>query len=126
VSGAIRRLPVSGLLLLAGFFATLGFPPFSIFVSELTILAGALDARQHVAAGLYLLFLGIVFVAVISLVLKMVQGPDPRGPDAVPERESILLTAPALVLLLGVLAMGLYIPPALDTVLARAAALIGG
>lgn len=126
VSGAIRRMPVSGTLLLAGFFATLGFPPFSVFVSELTILAGALDARQHVAAGLYLVLLGIVFVAVMSLVLKMVQGPDPRGVDATPERESLLLTLPAVALLIGVLTFGLYIPPALDLALARAAALVGG
>lgn len=126
VSGVIRRMPISGTLLLAGFFATLGFPPFSIFVSELTILGGALDARQHVAAGLYLLFLGIVFVAVMSLVLKMVQGPDPRGAEATPEREPLLLTLPPLGLLLGVLALGLHIPPALDAALARAAALVGG
>lgn len=126
VSGVIRRLPLSGVLLLAGFFATLGFPPFSIFVSELTILQGALDARRYVAAGLYLAFLGIVFVAVMSLVLQMVQGPDPRGPEAVPERQSLLLTGPALVLLVGVLTIGVYIPPALDSVLARAAALVGG
>jgi hydrogenase-4 component F len=126
VTGAARRMPVSGRLLLAGFFATLGFPPFSVFVSELVILGAAIEARQHVAAALFLLFLGIVFVAVISLALRMTQGPDPRGEGAAPERESPLLTAPAAALLLGVLVLGLYIPPALDAVLSGAAALVGG
>jgi hydrogenase-4 component F len=126
VSGVARRMPVTGALLLAGFLATLGFPPFSIFISELTILRGALDARQYVAAGLYLLFLAIIFVAEMALVLKMVQGRDPRGPEARRERESILLTLPALALLLGVAALGLYVPPALEAALARAAQALGG
>jgi hydrogenase-4 component F len=126
VTGAIRRLPVTGVLLLAGFFATLGLPPFSIFLSELTILWGAIEARRYVAAGLYLAFLGIVFVAVISLVLKMVQGPDPRGAEARPEPESALLTAPGLALMAAVLALGLYIPAGLDRAMSGAAGLLGG
>jgi hydrogenase-4 component F len=126
VSGVARRLPVSGALLFAGFLATLGLPPFSIFVSELTILRGALDARQHLAAALYLVFLAVVFIAVTSLVLKMLQGPNPAGAQAGGEHESLLLTGPALALLAGVFALGVFIPPALDGALARAAALLGG
>ena len=35
VTGALRRLPVSGTLLMIGFIATLGFPPFAMFASDL-------------------------------------------------------------------------------------------
>ena len=38
VSGALRRVPWSGALFLAGFFAVTGSPPFGPFVSELSIL----------------------------------------------------------------------------------------
>jgi hydrogenase-4 component F len=38
VHGALRRLPVSGALFLAGFFAVTGSPPFGPFLSEFTIL----------------------------------------------------------------------------------------
>ncbi len=40
-------LPVTGVLWMAGFLAITGSPPFGLFVSELTILKGALDGRHR-------------------------------------------------------------------------------
>jgi hydrogenase-4 component F len=124
VSGAFRRVPVSGVLLMAGFLATLGFPPFSIFVSELTILRGALEGHHDVAAALYLALLATVSVAVLALVQGMVQGEAPQGPAA--PREPLALTAPGIVLLLATFAIGLHVPAALDDALLEAARLLGG
>ena len=45
VRGAMSVLPLSGTLFLLGFFAITGSPPFGPFVSEFTILNGALDQR---------------------------------------------------------------------------------
>lgn len=128
-TGLLRRLPVSGGVLLGGTLAALGLPPSALFASELTILRGALQTGQHVAAGLYLLLLGVVFVAVMSLVQGMVQGAPAQG-DADPpleaQAESPLLTLPALALLGLALALGLHVPAALTRAFDDAAGLLGG
>ena len=46
VSGALERVPYSGVLLLAGFLAITGSPPFGPFRSELTIVRAAFDGVQ--------------------------------------------------------------------------------
>src|SRR5438128_38843 len=51
VRGALKRVPLSGALFLAGFLAITGSPPFGPFVSEFTIVNGALGSGQFVAAG---------------------------------------------------------------------------
>src|SRR5262249_22064911 len=62
VRGALRRVPISGALFLAGFFAITGSPPFGPFLSEFTILRTAMTTG-HVAVGvLFLAMLVIVFV----------------------------------------------------------------
>jgi hydrogenase-4 component F len=126
VHGAMRRLPISGALFLAGFLAITGSPPFSPFYSELAIASGALSSGHWWVAGLYLLFLLVIFVAMGATVLAVVQG-DPEGTVEVPgTRDSLLTAAPPLVLLLVVLALGLYLPASLDDLFARAATLVSG
>jgi hydrogenase-4 component F len=52
VSGLVKRLPVSGTLLVLGFLALSGAPPFAPFVSELALLSGAIQGgRPWVAAA---------------------------------------------------------------------------
>ncbi len=51
VSGAIRRLPVSGYLFLAGFIAITGSPPFGPFLSEFTILRSIFENHQYLVGG---------------------------------------------------------------------------
>jgi hydrogenase-4 component F len=126
ITGVIRRMPVSGVLLVCGFLATLGFPPFSIFVSELTMVSAAFATQKIVAASLALALILVVFMAVISLVLGMAQGPDPLGRGVPRERESIGLIAPPIAFIAFALALGLRIPPSLDLALTRAASVLGG
>jgi hydrogenase-4 component F len=126
VRGAVRRLPISGALFLAGFLAITGSPPFSPFFSEFAIASGALGAGHWWVAGLYLFFLLVIFVAMGATVLAVVQG-DPEGTVEVPgTRDSLLTAAPPLALMLVVLALGLYLPGSLDDLFARAAALVSG
>jgi hydrogenase-4 component F len=58
----LRRMPVSGLLWLAGAVAITGAPPFGLFPSELTILRAGL-ASHHLWAVLVMLLLLIVIFA---------------------------------------------------------------
>src|SRR5229473_1348532 len=54
VTGAMRRLPISGALFLAGFFAVTGSPPFGPFLSEFTILRAAMTSGHALVGALFL------------------------------------------------------------------------
>lgn len=117
VHGAMRRLPLSGTLFLVGFLAITGSPPFGPFISEFAILNGALGAGRFVTAGAFLFLLLVIFVGMGATVLRVVQG---RAPAAVREtayRDTLLTGAPALVLMILVLMLGVYIPAPLMNLL---------
>jgi hydrogenase-4 component F len=126
VSGAARRLPVSGPLFLAGFLAITGSPPFSPFFSEFSILNGAFVEGRFVVGSLFLLFLSVIFVGMGVTVLRVVQGNPASAPDAPAHRDSWLSAAPPLLLLVLVLALGLYLPAGLKALFDAAAARVAG
>jgi hydrogenase-4 component F len=125
VTGAIRRLPLSGSLFLAGFLAITGSPPFGPFVSELTILTAAMDSGRFIIAGLYLLLLAVIFIGMGATVLAVVQGAPPEDLEGRSYRESLFKTAPILASLALVLVMGTWIPAPVTALLHDAACLLG-
>ena len=122
VSGAVRLLPASGSLFLAGFFAITGTPPFGTFVSEFTILTAIVHAGSYWIAAAFLGLLLLVFVGMGSTVLAVVQGDPPAGAQATQYRDGWLGVAPIAVLLLLVLALGIWIPAPVLELLREAAA----
>jgi hydrogenase-4 component F len=126
VSGALRRVPLSGALFLAGFLAITGSPPFGPFISEFTILTGAMTGRHFIVAGLFLAFLAIIFIGMGSTVLAVVHGPISPAGRTTDFRDTFWRTAPLLAALAMVVIMGVWIPKAVyDLVLAAAATLEG-
>jgi hydrogenase-4 component F len=126
VHGAARRLPLSGPLFLLGFLAVTGSPPFSPFFSEFAILSGALGGGRWLVAAAYLTLLALIFVTMGSTVLRIVQG-QPGAQPAEPGFGDMAWTAgPPLVLLLVVLALGLWVPHRLLELFDAAAALVRG
>ncbi|MBI5548008.1 MAG: hydrogenase [Deltaproteobacteria bacterium] len=124
VGGAIRRMPISGTLFLAGFFAITGSPPFGPFFSEFTILRAAFASGQYWTGGMFLLALFVIFMGMGATVLAVVQGePSPRA-SATDAKDSFLTVAPIIVFMSLVLLLGLYLPPPLDTALREAAAFL--
>jgi hydrogenase-4 component F len=121
--GILRRLPVSGVVLLLGLFAVTGSPPFGLFLSEFTILNAAVAEGHPWIALAVVLLLAIIFVGMASVVLEVVYAPG--EPEAPVVRESALLVGGPVLLLLGVLVLGLYVPPALQRVLLAAAQGLG-
>jgi hydrogenase-4 component F len=116
VTGVLRTLPVSGVLWLAGFFAITGSPPFGLFVSELTILKGTLDAHRFVIAAAYLAILLTVFVGMAMVFLRMAHGTrSGASGDGRPAREPLSAILSPAVLGLAVLVLGIYVPNALST-----------
>jgi hydrogenase-4 component F len=124
VSGALRRLPATGALFLAGFFAITGSPPFGLFISEFTILRAALAGGHVAVAVAFLALLFIIFVGMSATVLSIVQGEPSEKARASRHREGFATVAPIAACLGLVLVLGLYVPPSLSTALTKAVAFI--
>jgi hydrogenase-4 component F len=126
VRGALRRVPLSGALFLAGFLAITGSPPFAPFVSEFTIVSAAVGSGQFVAGGLFLVLLGVVFVGMGATVLAVVQGSPPEQKEPGGIRDSVATGLPVLLFMGLVLLLGVYVPAPLQTLLNDAAASLEG
>ena len=121
VRGVARVLPVSGALWIAGFLAITGSPPFGAFLSEFTILRGALEQHRAYVAVAYLALLAVIFIGMATPVLRMAQGEAVNAPQDRGGREARLSIVPAMALGAVVLMLGLWIPQGLTDVLQEAA-----
>jgi hydrogenase-4 component F len=119
VCGALRRTPLSAALLLVGFLAITGSPPFGPFLSEFTIVSAAIGSGRYVITAALLVLLAVVFVGMGGTVLSVVQGdpPEDRGSGI---RDSVGTVAPILLFAAIVLMLGVYIPPPLESLLREA------
>ncbi len=124
VTGLLGRLPMTGILWVAGLFAITGSPPFGTFVSEFTILSGALGQGRSFIAVLYLVLLAIAFAGMAVTMLRMAQGGDESNETR--GREAALALIPPAVLAVAVLALGMIVPSSLGEMLRAAAAAVGG
>jgi hydrogenase-4 component F len=125
VSGALRRVPVSAALFLAGFFAVTGSPPFGPFVSEFTILGAAIGQGHPWVGTIMVLLLAIIFVGMARPILDMLHGEQAPGPGKGPRVGGLRLVGPVVLIML-VLLLGVYLPLRLRDVLAQAAVSLGG
>jgi len=125
VRGALRRLPWSGWLFLAGFFAVTGSPPFGLFVSEFSIVSNAMAQGGELVGGLMLLFLAAIFLGMARTVLPVVMGESSRI-EHTDYRDTFLTVMPPLVLMGIVLMLGLWLPEPLRLLIAEGTALLGG
>jgi hydrogenase-4 component F len=124
VHGALQRVPVSGALFLAGFLAITGSPPFGPFVSEFTIVSGAMERGEFLAGGLFLVLLAIAFVGMGATVLAVVQGRPPESAAPGNFRDNFRIVGPVLLFLALLLLLGICIPTPLQLRLEKAAALL--
>jgi len=124
IAGLIKDLPFSGLFLMVGTFALLGFPPFGSFLGELLILAGLVQAKQIVVFVTFCLFIAMTFVATGRTVFPMIWG-EPKRKVEWP-RQTVVAAAPKLVLLAALVAMGIYMPPAVNDLFRTVAASLQG
>jgi hydrogenase-4 component F len=110
VTGAMRRLPVSGWLFFIGFLAITGAPPFAPFVSELWILGSAFASGAIVVAVLCVLFMLVAFMGMGATVLPLCQGEPSEAASRTRFRESALMVGPIAALLVLVLVLGVALP----------------
>ena len=141
VQGALKRLPVTGALWIAGFFAILGAPPFGAFTSELAILRAAVSSGSWAVVILYSMLLAAVFAGMIGVLVKMAQGTRGAEPlaaapaihgavvgpvrAAVGGREPVLAVAAPLALLALTGGLGVFVPSFLNRAIQQAVLLLG-
>ncbi len=125
VRGAMRTMPLTAILLLVGAIALGGAPPFGLFISEFSIVNGALASRQWIVGGAIGLLLVIAFVALVTPLSQMVfgspSGPPNEGRATVEAWSSI----PVVTLLAVALILGVYLPGPLHNLIGGAAKVVG-
>jgi hydrogenase-4 component F len=122
--GALVRMPWSGALFLAGFFAVTGSPPFVTFASEFSFFSASFSRGGLVLTLLLGLLMSIAFLGMAQTVLPVVFGNPPATRERTKYRDSAILIVPPLALLLiGALA-GLWLPEPLHSLFIAAAALL--
>jgi len=123
VKGVLTALPVTGVVLLIGFLAITGMPPFGIFITEFYILSAGIGGHLPVVVGV-LLLLVLVFAGFLRHVTGMSFS---EAPESLLSGESNYLTlVPPVLLVFLFVAAGFYLPESLNSLINAAAALING
>ncbi len=108
VSGIVKTMPVTGAILLIGGLAITGSPPFSIFISEFTILSAGFLQGHIIASVLFLLFIIMIFAGFFYNLTKMTFG-IPK-PGIIPGEVSRWTLGAMMILVVFVIILGVYIP----------------
>jgi len=125
VRGLLARRPGLAVPWLAGMAALLGFPPFSLFFSEVGILVAAWTAGMAVVTSVAVALLLVVSASLFRLTGLLTLGGGPHGREVTPDRSAHGPRLP-LLLALGVTAVVGFVAVPVGTLLIRAAAILGG
>jgi hydrogenase-4 component F len=118
VKGMLQAAPFSSLVLMVGGFALVGSPPFNIFISKFTIISAGIQTGHLWLMMACLLFLAIVFTAFLRVITSSIFG---ELPDGIARGDfQVTALAPLAILVILVLALGLYIPPQIGSLLNQA------
>ena len=109
VSGLVKSMPATGTMFVIGGLAITGSPPFSIFISEFTILAAGFSQGYIIPAVLFLLFIIMIFAGFFYHVSRIAFGSPGTGITAGEVSRWTLCSM--AILLVFVLLLGFYIPP---------------
>lgn len=110
IQGVIQAMPFTGAAVLVGLFAIIGMPPFAIFVSKLMILTAVFGEKYYILAACVLLFLALVFAALLLHLTKIVFGNKPKNIPRTKETLSVKLVFSGLIFYLIVLGFGAPFP----------------
>lgn len=127
VKGALKILPISGILWVCGFLVISGMPPSGIFLSKFIVLRSALASGHPFIVVFSLAVVAVVFIGMSINIFKMAQsGTEEAITAGVEKGERTLAVLSPLLLLLAVVFLGLYVPPVLENLLEHAARAAGG
>jgi hydrogenase-4 component F len=114
-------MPLTGAAFLMVTVAVTGAPPFSLFLSEFTILRAAFSGGYLVLAILFITFLVAIFSGFLIHIANLVLGPDlglPRAETCRWKKSSVVGLA------LVIIVMGFWIPTPLFQLIQGAADIV--
>lgn len=114
VKGALRIVPVTSTLFIAGFLIVTGLPPFGTFITKMLMLSAGIKSYP-VSSIIALAFMTIVFVGFLKHVSAMFFGFPPAGIE--PGEDSPWLVIPSVLFLLVIICLSFYMPPFLYTLI---------
>jgi hydrogenase-4 component F len=123
IAGLIKDLPYSGVFLLVGTLALLGFPPFGSFFGELLILSALVSGGHLLVFSSFCVLITMTFVATGRTIFPMVWGAARRAPTW--PRQTFLSTWPKIAFLAVLVALGVYIPPPVNDLIMEVAVSLG-
>jgi len=124
IQGVVRTMPWTAVLLIGGALAIAGAPPFGVFISEFSIIAGAFAGHFWVLGALIAALLLIGFIPLVAPFHRMTFSNADTGGEVAQAELSAITLLPALVLLGAVLVIGVWIPDPLNQLLHHAAAVM--
>lgn len=126
IAGALRVMPFTGPIFLLASLAITGAPPFSIFTSEFAIFVAGFQNGHSVVTSVSLIFVALIFTAMMFHLLKMSFGSASREKLSIGELSG-WHTYPLVVPLAFVVLFGLYQPHIAGTLIHQATrVMLGG
>jgi hydrogenase-4 component F len=124
LAGLLKTMPVSSTLLALAVIGIAGLPPFGIFLTEFSIVAGGIGAGHILASVLFVAALVTVFSGLLSHVAHLLLGTAEKETGG---QQTPLSCVAAMALLIAVLTVfSVWLPAPLLELLHQAAAIIGG
>ena len=108
ISGIVKSMPATGAMFVIGTLAITGSPPFSIFISEFTILTAGFSQGHYVETALFLIFIIMIFAGFFNNVSRMAFG-TPKPGTGNGDAGKWMLAAMG-ILMVFVLVLGIFIP----------------
>ena len=122
VTGAIKVIPATSVLFLLGIFAVTGWPPFGLFVSEMSIIIAGFSSGNIYASLAFIGFVATIFIGLIYYGTSMVFG-EPSRHYVTKEGGSFSLVVLA-ILVAFLLVLGTMMPAAVHDFIMRAVTVI--
>jgi hydrogenase-4 component F len=124
IRGAIKLMPVTGIMLVLGTLAITGVPPFGIFSTEFLIISSGFTQGHFALSAVMLLCIAFIFAGFIHYISRMAMGNPPARAEV--GEISRLSASVAVIPLLVVLLAGLYLPHQIKEVLDQVVTVVGG
>ncbi len=124
ISGLIKDLPYSGVFLMVGSFALLGFPPFGSFFGELLILSALVSSGRMLVFATFCVLITMSFVATGRTIFPMIWG-ETKEKHIWP-RQTFLSASPKIAFVVALVVLGIYVPPVVNGLIQRVAASVEG
>ncbi|MDO4289712.1 MAG: hydrogenase 4 subunit F [Eggerthellaceae bacterium] len=108
VQGIMQAAPFTGVLMVVGFLALAGFPPFAMFVSEMAMVLSGIQAQLIPVVIVVIAALVVVVAAIMNVISGSVLGCAPEG---TPRKDvSPLALLPEVVLVAFIVWFGVAMP----------------